>query len=447
MRQFKFALTLLASAVLASCGGGGAGDQTLKVKFSSQVSFGDSLSDIGTYAVGTVAALGGGKYNINGDNTSINPFLTGKNWTELMAAQFGLSAPCPAQTGLEGLASQGFNVPVKYNAGCTGYAQGGARVTDPRGPGSVLTGSPLGQLARPVTAQIQRHLEVSGGKFAGTEVVFVLAGGNDAIQGLTDLTAGASAAGAAKFGSTLVGLLAAGAPNPASAAQAIGLAMATEGAKSTSTSTTIVGAAVTAAVTAGNTAVASPSVYGPMVATATAAGTKAGGDYAAANGPALVAAMGKAGAELSNLIKTQIIAKGANYVVVPNLPDLAGSPFAAGADASIQGLIKLMVQTFNDQLVAGIGSESKATIVDLYSVSHDQVINPGIYGLTNTKDAACDTSPAKNPLGSSLVCTKANLAAGDVSHYMFADGVHPTPYAYWLIARYVAERMAVKGWL
>jgi phospholipase/lecithinase/hemolysin len=50
-------------------------------------------------------------------------------------------------------------------------------------------------------------------------------------------------------------------------------------------------------------------------------------------------------------------------------------------------------------------------------------------------------------LSSSLVCNKNNLISGDVSHYMFADSVHPTPFEYALIARYVLEQMAVKGWL
>jgi phospholipase/lecithinase/hemolysin len=30
---------------------------------------------------------------------------------------------------------------------------------------------------------------------------------------------------------------------------------------------------------------------------------------------------------------------------------------------------------------------------------------------------------------------------------MFADSVHPTPFEYSLLARYVAEQMMVKGWL
>ena len=77
-----------------------------------QIIFGDSLADVGTYAVGAVAAAGGGKYTINGDNTAINPALTGKIWTELIAAHLGLPAPCAAQTGLDGDAALGFSVPV-----------------------------------------------------------------------------------------------------------------------------------------------------------------------------------------------------------------------------------------------------------------------------------------------------------------------------------------------
>lgn len=48
------------------------------------VSFGDSLSDVGTYGVGALNAVyGGGKYTINGPQ--------GKVWTEYLAAQLGAS--------------------------------------------------------------------------------------------------------------------------------------------------------------------------------------------------------------------------------------------------------------------------------------------------------------------------------------------------------------------
>lgn len=468
MRQIKYSLAILSAvAVLVGCGGSGsntAGDQTLKAKYSAQISFGDSLSDVGTYAVGPVKALGGGKYTINGSNTGINPALTGKNWTELIAAQLGLPAPCPAQTGLNGVAAAGFAIPVVNHAGCFGYAQGGARVTNPVGPGNILTGAALGQLTVPVVTQIKNHLAISGGKFKSDELVFVMAGGNDALIQLGQLSAGATAAGQAAgastgaqtFASTLVGSLAAGATNPATAAQAIGLALATENARAGHTDATVVGAAVgAAAIQPGNSAVASAAVYGPMVASAQAAattagqaaGAKAGAAYAAANGPAAVVAMGTAGAELVVLVKTQILANGATHVVVNNLPDLGTTPSSLSQSAESQALINAMVKAFNDQLSSGLSAEANVVLVDLFSISHDQATNPGPYGLTNVKTPACDLSHAKNAFDSSLICNSTNVNAGDVSHYQFADTVHPTPYGYWLLARYVSERLVVKGWM
>ncbi|ATD63299.1 MAG: SGNH/GDSL hydrolase family protein [Janthinobacterium svalbardensis] len=456
MHQTKFALAVLAAAVLAGCGGASGGDQTLKVKYTAQVSFGDSLSDVGSYAVGTVLALKGGKFTINGDNTAINPELTGKNWTEHLAAQFGLPAPCAAQTGLDGNAAQGFSVPSVKKAGCFGYAMGGSRVTNPVGPNNKLTGSALGALTVPVTTQIANHLAASGGKFSGTEVVFVMAGGNDLLFQLGSLqaaaTAAGTAAGSATFASTLIPLLAAGATNPATAGVAITAAVRTASGAPGATTTTIVQAAVgAAAVQPGNSAVASATVYGPMVATAqtaaTAAGAKAGADYAAANGPALVTAMGTAGTELVALVKDQIIAKGATHVVVNNLPDVANTPSGLSKDANTKALINAMVSAFNTQISTGLAANDKVLLVDVFAVSHDQASNPGPYGLTNVKEPACDLTAAKNPLGSSLVCNGSNLIAGDVSHYSYADDVHPSPFNNLLLARYVAKDMVVRGWL
>lgn len=458
MRHTKLALAAMALAVLAGCGGSGSapGTQTLKVQYSAQVTFGDSLSDIGTYAVGTVKALGGGKFTINGNNTAVNPALTGRNWTELVAAQLGLPAPCPAQTGLEGDASQGFSVQVENHPGCYGYAQGGARVTDPVGPGNKLTGSPLGSMTVPVVTQVANHLAATGGKFKGDEIVLVMAGGNDVLIRLDQLAAAATAAGTAAgantYATSLVGQLAAGATDPQSAAQAISVAMATEAARPGHTDASVTQAAIgAAAVQPGDSAVASPAVYGPMVAKAqadaAAAGAKAGADYAAAHGPELIAALGQAGTELAALVKSQIVGKGANYVVVNNLPDVASTPSGRSQGATTQALINAMVGAFNTALSNNLAGEAKVLLVDVFAVSHDEAINPGPYGLTNVTDTACDLSPARNPLGSSLVCNASNLKAGDVSHYFFADGVHPTPFTNLLLARYVAEKMVIKGWL
>lgn len=457
MRQTNIALALLTAAVLAACGGNGStgGDQTLKNKFSAQVSFGDSLSDVGSYKVGTVAALGGGTFTINGDLTATNPALTGKNWTELIAAQLGLPKPCPAVTGLDGLASQGFSVAPVAHAGCFGYGMGGSLVTGAVGFGNKGTGSALGALTYPVATQVQNHLNVSGGKFSGTELVLVMAGANEIFVGLGALNANATAAGTAAgnatFGNTLVGLLAAGATNPQAAGPVIGLALQTELANPAHTDTTVVTAAVTAAVMQGNMAVADPVVANGLVTqaktAAAAAGAKAGADYAAAHGPELVPALAKAATDLTALVKNQIIGKGANFVVVNNLPDLASTPFGRSLDANTLALVNASVKAFNDTLSAGLGAEAKVVLVDTFSANRDQAVNPAPYGLTNVTSPACDVSPAKNPIGNSLGCNGTNLVSGDVSHYLYADTVHPTPFGHLLLARYVAKYLVTKGWI
>lgn len=461
MHQTKFALAVLAAAVLAGCGGASGGDQTLKVKYTAQVSFGDSLSDVGSYAVGTVLAKGGGKFTINGDNTKINPELTGKNWTEHLAAQFGLAAPCAAETGLEGNALKGLAVPRVKHAGCYGYAMGGSRVTNPVGPNNKLTGSELGALTVPVVTQIANHLAVSGGKFSGTEAVFVMAGGNDVLYQLGALQAGATAAGtkagadagAAAFVTNLATALAAGATVPATAVQAIAAAIIAENARPGHTDASVVTAAATAAFMAGNTAApslaaaAATKAKADATVTGNAAGAKAGADYAAAQGPLLVTAMGQAGKELVALVKEQIIAKGANYVIVNNLPDVAGTPSGLSKDANTKALINAMVSAFNGELSGGLNGNAKVLLVDVFAVSHDQGVNPGPYGLTNVSETACDLTAPGNILSSSLVCNGTNLKAGDVSHYSYADDVHPTPFNNLLLARYVAKDMVVRGWL
>jgi len=455
MRHTKFALAMLTAAVLTACGGTSpaGGDQTQKLTFSQMTTFGDSLSDVGTYAVGAVKQAGGGKFTINGDATSKNPELNGKIWVEFLAAELKLPAPCAAQTGLQGNAAQGFAVPIVQNLTCFNYAQGGSRVTNPIGPGNPSTGSPIGETTVPLVTQIANHLSRNGNKFSGTELVTVLSGGNDVLMQLSVLQTGATAAGAAAgaqtFGTSLTMQLAAGATNPQTAAQAIGAAIATESARAGSTSESIVAVAVgTAARQPGNAAVGQASVYGPMVAKAqaeaTAAGTKAGNDYAAATGPKLVQELGLAGSQMATLVKNEIVGKGAKYVVVANLPDVASTPAAKSKTADIQQLIAAMVNAFNTQLKSGLGTDERILLVDLYTVSNDQVKNPAPYGLTNTSTPAC----GPNALGTtSLVCTNNNTVAGDVSHYMFADDIHPTPFENNLVARYVLKDMAIKGWL
>ncbi|MEK8032393.1 SGNH/GDSL hydrolase family protein [Ideonella sp. DXS29W] len=178
MKKFHLSwLAAAATAMLVACSGGGEGDQSPRVEYGKMVTFGDSLSDVGSYNVGVVQSFGGGRYTINtGDAV---------NWTELLSTTLGLEALCAAQTGLNSVAELGGPVATVNHEGCYSYAQGGARVTNPVGPGNAALlalgdeGGALGQLTKPIVEQIGRHLAAVGGSFAADDLVTVMAGGND----------------------------------------------------------------------------------------------------------------------------------------------------------------------------------------------------------------------------------------------------------------------------
>jgi phospholipase/lecithinase/hemolysin len=390
MKTKQFLLSLAMSIMLAACGGGdgagrgvGAGPvfaadppQAVLPQFAAQITFGDSLSDVGTYAVGAIAAAGGGKFTINGDGTAQHPELVGKIWNEMVAGHFGLPAPCAAQTGLQGDPARGYLAPVLNHPGCYNYAQGGARIREPIGPGNAAAGSPIGQLTVPVAIQVANHLALVGGRFQGNELVFVMAGANDIVVQWNQLAQGAAAAAQAAG------------PDPAAQAQARAV-------------------------------------------------------WLTANGPAALAAVATAAGDLAGIIRTQIVANGANYVVVNNVPDLSATPLGMAQEPMLRSLIQATVQEFNRVLKAGLDVEPKVIQVDVYALLQDAAANPALYGLTNTTAPAC----GPNDLGGhSLLCTVYNVYPVDVSHVLYADTVHPTPYGHWLVARQVLLAMAGRGW-
>jgi outer membrane lipase/esterase len=171
------------AGLLTACGG--SNDDYRRI-----VVFGDSLSDVGTYATpGVTQTFGGGKYTINGP--------TSKIWVEDLAGRVGVAAPCAAQTGLESSGQlEGLAAPITDVADCFGFAQGGARVTNPVGPankallGLGVADGALGQLTKPLVDQVARHN--ARHQFSGLDLVTVLAGGNDVFMNLAALEATAA---------------------------------------------------------------------------------------------------------------------------------------------------------------------------------------------------------------------------------------------------------------
>ena len=145
-----------AAAFLAGCGGAGTGNQSPSVGFDRMVSFGDSLSDVGTYKTNLIAASGGGEYSINGNLAKAGFAHT--NWVEYLAGTLQLDAPCAAEVGLASVGQLSFLAQATTDdATCFDYAQGGAMVTFPYGPGNNFyykqygdTSGQLGQLTKPI---------------------------------------------------------------------------------------------------------------------------------------------------------------------------------------------------------------------------------------------------------------------------------------------------------
>jgi hypothetical protein len=317
-------------------------------------------------------------------------------------------------------------------------------------------------LTVPIVTQISNHLGQIG-SFNGTELVTVSAGGNDVFRLLQDLVAKATAAGGAAFVGSLTRQLAADATAPNAAAD---ISSAFIQAKQAGASDqTAVLAAFQAAATDGSalaldalTKAKGGDFSGIFAVTsvAQAAGAAAGAAYAQNNGAnEAVLPMGVAGKELANYIKSQIVGKGAKYVTVVNLPDASLTPSAKAQSAETQGLILNMVIYFNEVLAYELRGTPGVLVVDAFTGLRNWVANPGAYGLTNVTIPACNLNAPANGLadpaipqsGTSLVCNTTNLNPGDVSHYLFADGDHPTPYGYKLLADLVNKTMKQAGWL
>ncbi len=187
-------MAALACALLAGCGddasipgsGSPAGAPTTKGSFTALVTFGDSLSDLGAYASAT-SVTGNGLPPYFGGKFSTNDGTTGTVWPENLATTLGL-VTTPAEVGFAGTSVK---CPAAATpalaATCTGYGQGGSRVTDPAGIGK--TG---GALTVPVVTQIANHL-ARFGSFKASDLVLVWAGNNDAFIQFGSFSAAATA--------------------------------------------------------------------------------------------------------------------------------------------------------------------------------------------------------------------------------------------------------------
>jgi len=377
---------LAAAAFLAGCGGDDDGDQSSpRVTFTQVVSFGDSLSDVGTYNVGVVKAQGGGHYSINGVGATGLPRI---NWTEFLADTLLLTQPCAAETGLTPIApfvpTLGDETPKFHDASaggtCTNYAQGGARVTADVGPGNAALlnpavsstyGNAIGQLTIPVQKQINNYLSHNVGTFNSNQLVTVFAGGNDIFINVATFQATVGAGG-----------------DPTAAATAAVTAMGKAGAE-------LAGYVNQLILAKGATHVVVVDL--PDVSLT---------PFALASGPS-------------------------GQALVKQMTQAFNGQLQAGLTA---GDSLLFVDAF-------AASEDQAAHPALYGLSN--VTSPACDLTVVSTSLIC----TKAKLIPALLPTPATAPAVAANGYEYADSVHPTPFGYSLLATLVAENLAFKGWL
>lgn len=417
MKLFRSLAPLaLAAALLAACGGGDpyvpgsslpTGGPTTPGAFTNIVSFGDSLSDLGTYAPATAipgAPAGsyfGGRFttNLNDLGTLAN---TGKVWIEELATTLSTpTAPIvvtPASMGFAGVsqACPAALVNAALAGTCTGYAQGGARVTDPNG-----IGHSDGALTVPIKTQIANHLANAtfGGRFKDSDLIIVFGGHNDLIYQLGVFSATVTQIQTQAQADVLAGLI-----------------------------------------------------------TAEQAQTRVQQQVFAAQ-TAAQAALKSAALELASYVRNDIVANGGKYVAVIAMVDFNATPRFANASTDTRFVVGGLVDVFNLWLREGLNG-APVRWIELNTALHDFVANPAAHGLTNVSTPACDVTKIATLTsgqiddGSSMFCNgtagapfNTLTANADVTSWLFADTIHPTLKGHQLLAAEVAGQLRAAHWI
>lgn len=146
----------------------------------------------------------------------------------------------------------------------------------------------------------------------------------------------------------------------------------------------------------------------------------------AANPQGAIAPVAQGAAADMTFIVNSVASAGAGTILVTNLPRLGTTPqFNQGAGLPASPLADYAGTTFNGALLTGMMATAAAQpntniiLMDLYKISDTLSGNPGLFGLTNAKDA----------------CFNGVTVCSTPDAYLYWDGVHPTAAGHRLIAR------------
>jgi outer membrane lipase/esterase len=153
-------------------------------------------------------------------------------------------------------------------------------------------------------------------------------------------------------------------------------------------------------------------------------------------GNGLVFDEASAGVAASNIVGGAVALKdrGANYVVITNVPDFGLAP----AGISVQEFASAQAASINDQIRQQVGN-SNILIFDAFTMLQEIAADPASYGIGVTPDTfsfSCFDDGSAN-------CTQGNAeakidgASPDPDQFMFNDTLHPTTIGQTVTADYV----------
>lgn len=374
MARFGWSAGLAVLVALGIAGCGGNESLPSKTAISKVYVMGDSLADVGTF--------GGVKFTVM---DPIEP-QNSEVWTQIVANQFGLDGSKQCNF----YAFDGTTFIANPTPGCTNFAIGGGRiVVDALKDGA----------RNPQTVGTQLATRALAGNYAGTDLLLIDGGGNDAADLVQSFLGLPDAKPLRDF---LLQQLDA-------------------------------------------------AVVDPLLLQGQSGAVQAAGLY-----------MTQLANTFYTAIDTHALSKGATKVAVLNIPDITLTPDfklvlngvkqSEGEVVSLQmkAAIQQWIGAFNAQLKSKVIGNPKIALVDFYTDFTDEVSNPVSYGLTDVSNPVCKETVGalgKFPCLSTTLDAVQDTAAGWWKKYAFADGFHPTPYGHQLLAASVSRALARAGWL
>jgi phospholipase/lecithinase/hemolysin len=133
-----------------------------------------------------------------------------------------------------------------------------------------------------------------------------------------------------------------------------------------------------------------------------------------------------------------LAARGAENLLVLNVPDLGKPPYEAARGPTVAQSATSLASLYNSDLAASVqqleaSGALKIDVVDTFSVIDQVIANPAAHGFTNVTDPVW-TGNLTDPNSGTL-----NATGSAQNQFLFFDSLHPTAQAHALLASGIAQ--------